>query len=257
MALALPMLQGMDPAPQANGRTRQIVQILAFVCHGYRADQGTYPVPEGGFVPAEFLRAHLMPVYTNRIVDRDGWARPLLYASDGQRLAIVSYGADGLPDQPYTTLDALQASEGQGDDIVWSGGHLVAFPPELSELEGPVARRHTMADLRSVGIAVEAYQLDRGAYPIPPGSGYQPVAFVRRHIEPTYIRSTPLMDAWGNTLLYWSDGVHYRVVSPGKDGTPDRPYDEVAPGTTTTSLEADLVYGDGGFLQGPAEDGTE
>jgi hypothetical protein len=37
------------------------------------------------------------------------------------------------------------------------------------------------------------------------------------------------------------------------DGTADRPFDEIVPGTVTEKPEHDLVFADGAFLQGPAE----
>ncbi len=107
-----------------------------------------------------------------------------------------------------------------------------------------------MADLRSIGTAVEAFKIDNRAYP-GPTEGFVPVAQLRAQVEPSYIRSLPLADAWGNALLYWSDGSRYRVVSNGWDGTADRPYDAVQPGTTTDTFASDIVFGDGEFLQRP------
>jgi hypothetical protein len=66
-----------------------------------------------------------------------------------------------------------------------------------------------------------------------------------------YIRSLPLADAWGNPFLYWSDGEHCRIVSNGSDGTADRPYEDVVPGTATQTFASDIVFGDGQFLQWP------
>jgi general secretion pathway protein G len=240
---------GLDPATlQSLGG----MHTLVLACDSYRLDHESYPGPTEGFVTVELLRPHLSPVYVRDLPTLDGWGHPFLYAAATDGLAIVTHGPDGKPDREYVSLAALEPAEGGGDDLVWSGGHLIVCPTEICRLERLGNQKATMADLRSIATAVEAYKIDQGAYPR--SDGWVPVAVIRPHVEPSYIRTLPLADAWGNTLLYSSDGQRYRIASPGADGAADAPYDDVVPGTTTGTFSSDIVFGDGQFLQWPAGD---
>jgi len=244
--------EGPAPVDRATAQTLSTLGSIVLSLDSYRLDHGDYPAPPAGFVAAEFLGAHLSPVYIRTLPTLDGWGASFRYASDGARMAIVSYGPDGAPDREYASLDTLAPAEGAGNDLVWSGGHLVICPTNIARLERLGGQKRTMADLRSIGTAVEAHKIDRGVFP--KTDGYVPVAFIRAQIEPFYIRALPLADAWGNTFLYWSDGTHYRIVSHGWDGTADRPYDQVLPGTTTQTFTSDILFGDGEFVQRPEGD---
>ena len=237
-----------SPVEREDIWTMNAVRALVLTCNAYRADHGTYPGPTEGLVGVDFLRSRVTPVYIRKLPETDAWGNPFRYASDGKRMAIVSFGRDGKADRSYVSFDQ-PLDDVEGDDIVWSGGHLVACPAALCKLERATAQRKTLLDLKSIGLAVEAYKLDHGVFP--ETEGYVATAFLRSRVEPVYIRELPLADGWGNTFQYRSDGKSYRIASPGSDGAPDRPYDEVVPGTTTTTVESDLVFGDGKLLQGP------
>ena len=257
VALALTFLSWAMPAavaddPPLDGATMQTLSWLGSVVlslEAYRTDHGAYPGPTTGFVGADFFVPHLSPVYIRELPTVDAWGHPFRVASDGARVAVVSLGADGVADRAYDSLDSLTPAEGAGDDLVWSGGHLVICPTRICRLERLGGQKRTMADLRSIATAIEAHAVDHGAYP--KTDGYVAVAFVRSQVEPFYIRALPLADAWGNPFLYWSDGAHYRVVSNGWDGVADRPYDAVVAGTRTDTFASDIVFGDGQFLQWP------
>ena len=65
-----------------------------------------------------------------------------------------------------------------------------------------------------------------------------------------------LGDGWGHTILVWSDGETYRIVSPGKDGEVERDWTgEIDDGGATSIFTADIVFGDGVFLAWP--EGTQ
>ncbi len=255
-ALIVLALSGVVPAapaeePPLDGSTMQTLSWLGNVVlslEAYRTDHGAYP-GSMGFVDAEFLVPHLSPVYIRELPTRDAWGHPFRFASDGARVAVVSLGADGVADRAYDSLETLAPAEGAGDDLVWSGGHLMVCPTRICRLERLGGQKRTMADLRSIGTAIEAHGIDHGSYP--KTDGYVAVAFIRSQVEPFYIRALPLADAWGNTFLYRSDGEHYRVVSNGWDGVADGPYDAIVPGTRTQTFSSDIVFGDGQFLQWP------
>lgn len=77
--------------------------------------------------------------------------------------------------------------------------------------------RWTMADMRSLGIALAAHQIDNGQYPR--GSLEEMIA----EIEPEYIRKAPSTDAWGTSYAYVvsEDRTSYQIVSAGADRTFD------------------------------------
>jgi hypothetical protein len=100
----------------------------------------------------------------------------------------------------------------------------------------------TIASMRSVRIAIEAYHMDNGRYP-----AASTVAELVPKIQPTYIRTTPERDAWGTPFLYRvsADGQSYVLASAGSD----RAFDENAWNTAgfPTSSKEDAVYKSSGF----------
>lgn len=114
--------------------------------------------------------------------------------------------------------------------------------------------RKTMADLRSVATALEARATDENEYP--DVKSYQELEPL---IVPTYIRTLPKTDSWGNPYIYAgsADKQHYRLVSGGADRKADwdsRSYHAVPENTPTRkmpSLDADIIFQDGTFLQAP------
>jgi hypothetical protein len=111
-------------------------------------------------------------------------------------------------------------------------------------------QKQTMGDMRSIAITVESYKLDNAGVP-GPTDGDVPVSFLRPFVQPVYIRVLPVVDGWGHPILYWSDGEHYRIVSHGRDGQPDGPYEDVEEDTTISSLDGDIIFTDGRFIQYP------
>lgn len=103
-----------------------------------------------------------------------------------------------------------------------------------------------MADLRTVGIALEAYGIDNHAYPA--SDGWVEVAVLTDQLSPISIRTLPVTDGWGNAMLYWSDGSSYRLVSPGKDGQLDRSWDGDIEAVEVLDFESDLVFSNGEFI---------
>lgn len=85
----------------------------------------------------------------------------------------------------------------------------------------------TMAQIKSVGLSMEAYKLDHGSYPGPPPkqpglpSAQISVASIKEFLEPTYIRSLPTQDTWGNDLIFAQQNENLVVVSLGANGVED------------------------------------
>jgi hypothetical protein len=79
-------------------RTLRSLRHLVLTANGYKVDRGAYPGPTDGFVTVEYVRPHFTPVHIREMPELDAWGNPFRYFSDGKRMAIGSYGADGKPD---------------------------------------------------------------------------------------------------------------------------------------------------------------
>ncbi len=121
----------------------------------------------------------------------------------------------------------------------------IAIPNLLNAIDRGKQKR-TMADIRSVGTAVEAYAVDVNFYPR--NLTYGPVgSTVAVHVEPTFIRQAPDNDGWGGDIQYGSDvlGTEYTVRSWAKDLTASTQSGK------TTDFDCDIVYMVGGFVAWP------
>ena len=134
----------------------------------------------------------------------------------------------------------------------------IAIPNLLSAVQRGKQKR-TMADMRTLATAVEAYAVDNNNYVAgtcaaglftTPGATVTDTSFTL--LTPTYIAMPPRMDGWGHALIYNSPTPFdkYNIISYGRNGTSD----SVTCGTTT-NFNDDIVYSNGTFLQWP--EGTQ
>jgi hypothetical protein len=230
-------------------RTIRDIHSVVLSVWAYEIDNGAVPGPTDGFVTAEFLRPYVEPPYIRSLPVDDGWGNAFRYWSDGTRYAVVSFGPDGMADRPYTGVTAPKLEDG-GDDIVVVDGAVAAVPLHLWPMIRAGEQKATMADMRSIGTCVEAYKIDHGTCP-GPTPGHVGVAWMRELVEPIYIRTLPLEDAWANPFVYWCDGERYRIASLGLDRSQDGPFEEIAAGTATQEFTSDIVFEDGEFKQFP------
>jgi general secretion pathway protein G len=118
-------------------------------------------------------------------------------------------------------------------------------------------QKRSMADIKNLSTALEAYAADVNYYPAAAGyslpSGLSlPTATVgtaAADLSPTYIRVAPLSDGWNSWYLYGSSATRsdYLVRSSGADGVP-----QAAPVYgPTTDFNADIILVDGAFVQYP------
>ena len=121
----------------------------------------------------------------------------------------------------------------------------IAIPNLLNAIDRGKQKR-TMADLRSVGTAVESYSIDNNVYPVASGmSALEPL------IEPVYIRTAPLSDGWGRDFQVDATIVEYTLCSGGKDGGTC-----TADGNGKTgSFNSSITFTSGTFVQWP--EGTQ
>jgi len=118
----------------------------------------------------------------------------------------------------------------------------IAIPNLLNAIDRGKQKR-SMADLRSIGTASEAYAVDNNHYPIGAIAAVEPV------LEPVYIKNLPLVDGWNGAVDYdgQAGGIGYTVKSWGKDSA-----EEGSPaGQATGDFDCDIIFIDGQFTQWP------
>jgi type II secretion system protein G len=127
----------------------------------------------------------------------------------------------------------------------------VAIPNLLTALQKTKQKR-TMADMRSIATAWEAFAVDNHRY-TPAGqitwsSLERPLGSA---ISPTYIRSFPTNDAWGTLWSFEVDDLssaqRYRISSWGRDGVED----DAQTAGPTTNFNNDIIYENGSFFRYP------
>src|SRR5258708_3044842 len=69
--------------------------------------------------------------------------------------------------------------------------------PNLLAAKQRASQKRTMADIRSLSAAIEAYSTDKNEYP--KGATAADLAAA---LSPTYIRTVPAVDGWGHALQY-------------------------------------------------------
>ena len=119
----------------------------------------------------------------------------------------------------------------------------IAIPNLLNAIDRGKQKR-TMADIRSLGTAVESYAVDNNFYP-----KVNSYATLEPLIEPIYIKTAPVSDGWSKAWVFTGDttnGTTYTVQSNGKDGIQG-----TNNGGVTGVFECDILFSDGQFFQWP------
>jgi len=117
----------------------------------------------------------------------------------------------------------------------------IAIPNLLNAIDRGKQKR-TMADMRSIGTAVESYAVDNNVYPTAATA-----AILGPLVQPIYIKTMPASDGWSTPFAVDSTPTQYTVSSYGKDGAPGG----CVAGTLTTLFNADICFGNGQFIQYP------
>jgi general secretion pathway protein G len=121
----------------------------------------------------------------------------------------------------------------------------IAIPNLLNAIDKGKQKR-SMADIRSIGSALESYQVDNNFYPRNYTTLVE-VTAVGPWVEGPYLRNLPATDGWGFPILYASDsgGVGYTIRSGGKDGLTQAAFG------ATTDFDCDIIFEDGTFIAFP------
>ena len=116
----------------------------------------------------------------------------------------------------------------------------IAIPNLLNAIDRGKQKR-TMADMRSIGTAIESYSVDFSHSPDGDRAAITPV------LEPVYIKKMPALDGWRNAFV--ADCVAdtgYTVESFAKGGA-----DNGDISGQTSNFTDDIVFVDGQFVSWP------
>jgi type II secretion system protein G len=118
----------------------------------------------------------------------------------------------------------------------------IAIPNLLNAIDRGKQKR-TMADMRSLGTAVESYAVDNNVYPV-----VSTAATLKTIVEAgAYIKNMPTADGWNNTFVVDSIATQYTLYSTGKDGA-----GTTCTAGTTNSFNDEICFINGQFLRYPA-----
>ena len=122
----------------------------------------------------------------------------------------------------------------------------IAIPNLLNAIQRGRQKR-TMADMRAIGTAVEAFAVDNNRYP----DDSSDVSTITDDVEPRYIKKLPTEDAWGASFQYVSSpnttAQVYTIASNGKNTTGESTLFRGA----TTNFNNDIIFSQGSFVQYP------
>ena len=107
----------------------------------------------------------------------------------------------------------------------------------------PSPEKRTMADMRSLATATEAYATDHNTYP-----DARNIGELSKLIAPTYIRFVPEKDGWGTPFVYLVSADHqtYRFVSAG----PDKKFDKSSYDVGMVPAKSDdIIFENGEFVE--------
>jgi len=117
----------------------------------------------------------------------------------------------------------------------------IAIPNLLNAVDKGKQKR-TMADIRAIGTAVEAYAVENTDYPMAADT-----AAIKAVIDPSFIKSMPSVDGWSNAFQIESSATTYTIYSQGKDGQGNN-----CPPGTTSSFTDEICFVDGEFRRYPS-----
>jgi general secretion pathway protein G len=123
----------------------------------------------------------------------------------------------------------------------------IAIPNLLNAIDRGKQKR-TMADLRSMGTAIEEYSIDNNFYP-----DAADVAELEVSVTPSYIRKLPERDGWGTDIAVDSVPTMYTLGSCGKGANACDGGTLVLTGSggKTTTFADDIIFSNGSFVQWP------
>ncbi len=125
-AIAIPNLVN---AIQRGRQARSVGDLrgLGTAIAMYQQDYAKFPVVAGWVTISEI--EPLVLAYMGSMAKVDGWQRSFMYASDGDTYTLVSYGLNGIPDQPWS-IGPIHYFD---DDLVIEGGAFIQWPEGVQQ----------------------------------------------------------------------------------------------------------------------------
>lgn len=126
----------------------------------------------------------------------------------------------------------------------------IAIPNMMTAMQRAKQKR-TMADMRSVATALEAYGTDKNEYP-----QARTLDELSSALAPTYVREVPRLDGWETELRYecWGEEkcTNYALGAAGADKLwENESLQQYTPETKTGDFDCDIVFANGNFVQYP------
>ncbi len=121
----------------------------------------------------------------------------------------------------------------------------IAIPNLLNAIDRGKQKR-TMADLRSMGTAIEEYSIDNNFYPVATD-----VTTLETSVTPSYIRKLPERDGWGADIAVDATTGEYTLGSCGKGATSCDGTSLTFVGGKTSTFADDIIFSSGSFVQWP------
>ena len=121
----------------------------------------------------------------------------------------------------------------------------IAIPNLLNAIDRGKQKR-TMADLRSMGTAIEEYSIDNNFYPVATS-----LSALEDQVSPSYIRALPANDGWGNSFEVDSAAGLYTLASCGKGATGTCASACQTGCGKTSNFADDIIFSNGSFVQWP------
>ena len=119
----------------------------------------------------------------------------------------------------------------------------IGIPMLLNAIDRGKQKR-TMAEIRALGGAIQAYSVDHDVFPV--GTSMSTLTSV---LEGEYVVRVTATDAWGHSFLYTGTTQDYTIGSAGKDGGGSLAL--AGGGGETSYFVDDIIYSKGSFIQWP------
>jgi len=123
----------------------------------------------------------------------------------------------------------------------------IAIPNLLNAINRGRQKR-SMADIRTIGTATEAYAVDMAFYPTFTAGAIN--ATFQAFLEPTYVKTIPREDGWRTNFYASSQSRFYTLASATRDKLLESALDAYNAGVTS-SMDCDIIYSNGSFVQYP------
>ncbi len=121
--------------------------------------------------------------------------------------------------------------------------------PNLLSASQKSRQKATMADMKTIGTAVESYMIDNYRAPAD-------LTFGSESLRDFYIKKSPATDSWGNPWEYQSDKEIYYLGSSARDGI-FLGFDQEGSYRVNTEedLNKDIIFSNGSFTYAPGVTG--